>query len=222
MNTKSLSRLCGILFLATVIVFIVGNMVLKEPLQDTEDYSNTFQLVQDSASQYRLGNFLALIGLTAQFALMITLYQILQAVNPFLALLALGWRVGEQVLLTAGIIASLVILGLSETVTLAPGGGIELDYVAQVLVSAPVHAQDIAFVFLGVASIFNNVLFFKGKMIPSSLALFGVLSAALYALGAALPMLGLAEAFKMLTLPLILFELSLGVYLTFWGIKESA
>ena len=222
MNTKSLSRLCGILFLLTIAVFLVGNMLLKEPLQDTEHYSNTFQLVKDNAFQYRLGNFLAFIGVVAQFALAITLFQILKPVNPFFALLALGWRIGEQVLLTVGIIAGFLILGLSQTVPLPPGSGMaELDTLGQILVSAPAYGMDIAFVFLGIASVFNNMLFYKSKAIPSPLAIFGVISAVLYALGSALPMLGLPEAIKTLGYPLILFELILGVYLTFWGLKNQ-
>ena len=220
MNTKSLSRLCGILYLLTIAAFLVGNMLLKMPLQDTENYSNTFQLVRDNASQYRLGNFVAFLGVVAQFALMITLYQILKPVNPFFALLALGWRIGEQVLLTVGIIAGFLILGLSQTVPLPPGNGIA-DYLGQILVSAPAYGTDIAFVFLGIASVFNNMLFYKSKAIPSPLAIFGVISAVLYALGSALPMLGLPEAIKNLGYPLILFELILGVYLTFWGLKKE-
>jgi hypothetical protein len=220
MNTKSLSRLCGILFLLTIAAFLVGNMLLKNPLHDTEHYSNTFQLVKDNAFQYRLGNFIAFLGVATQFALMITLYQILKPVNPFFALLALGWRIGEQVLLTISIMASFLILGLSQTVPLSPGNGIA-DYLGQILVSAPVHIEAIAFVFLGIASVFNNMLFYKSKAIPSPLALLGVIGAVLYALGAALPMIGLPEALRDLGYPLLLFELLLGVYLTFWGLKKE-
>ncbi len=219
MSTKSLSRLCGILYLLTIAAFIVGNMVLKNPLHDMEDYANTFQLVKDNVSQYRLGNFIAFMGVIAQFALMITLYQILKPVNPFSALLALGWRAGEQILLTVPTLASLLILGLSQTVPLPSGA--ESDYLAQILVSAPVHIEAIAFVLLGIASVFNNMLFYKSKTIPSLLALLGVIGAVLYGLGYALPMMGLPEALKNLALPLMLFEILLGVYLTFWGLKKE-
>ena len=93
MSSKSMARLCGILFLFTIAAFLIANMLLKEPLHDTVHYANTFQLVKDNAFQYRLGNFIALMGVAAQFALMITLYKILKPVNPFCALLALYcWR----------------------------------------------------------------------------------------------------------------------------------
>jgi len=198
-------------------------MILKGPLQDTEHYSNTFQLVKDNAFQYRAGNFVAFLGVVAQFALAITLFQILKPVNQFFALLALGWRIGEQVLLTMGIIASFLILGLSQTVPLPPGSGIaELDYLGQILVSASAHAEAIAFVFLGIGSIFNNMLFYKSKAIPSALAIFGVIGAVLYALGPALPMIvDLPAAFEILLFPLLIFELMIGFYLIFWGLKEE-
>ena len=223
MNTRSMSRLCGILFLLTIAAFLMGNMVLKGPLQDTEHYSNTFQLVKDSASQYRTGNFLAFIGVVAQFALAITLHQILKSVNPFFALLALGWRIGEQVLLTVGIVAGLLILGLSQTVPLPPGDGIaELDYLARILVSASVHGEDIAFVFLGIGSFFNNMLFYKSKAIPSALAILGVIGAVLYALGPALRMIvDLPAAAEVLLFPLLIFELVIGFYLIFRGLNKE-
>jgi hypothetical protein len=224
MNIKTLSRLCGILFITTVLAFFIGNMILKMPLVDSENYANTFQLVRDSAVQYRAGNFIAFMGLVAQFALVITLYQILRPVNPFYALLALGWRMGEQVLLTIGIIAGFLILGLSQTVPLPPGNGIpELDYLGQILVSAPVHGEDIAFVFLGVGSVINNTLFYKSKAIPPLLALLGVIGAVLYALAPALSMIvDLPEAIRVIVLlPMILFELIIGVYLIFWPLKQE-
>ena len=224
MNTRSMSRLCGILFLLTIAAFLVGNMVLTEPLQDKEHYANTFQLVRENALQYRVGIFMAFMGVIAQFALAITLFQILKAQNPFSALLALGWRIGEQVLLTVGILAGFVILGLSQTVPLPPGSGAaESDYLGQLLVSVSVYAQAIAFVFLGIASVFNNMLFYKGKLIPSALAMLGVIGAVLYALGYGLPMIvDLPTEFQsILPLPLILFELILGFYLTIWGTKEE-
>jgi len=219
MNIKSLSRLCGILFLLTIALFLVGNMVLKNPLHDMENYTNTFQLVKENAAQYRVGNFLALTGVAAQFALMVTLFQILKPVNPFFALLALVYRIGEQVLLSVGIIAGFLILGLSQSVTVP--GNEAAEYLSQILVSIPLHGEEIAFVFLGIASVFNNWLFYKSKAIPTWLAIFGVICAVLYALGSALPMLGLPEAVKNLALPLLLFELILGVYLIFWPLKEE-
>ena len=65
------------------------------------------------------------------------------------------------------------------------------------------------------------MLFYKSKAIPTWLALFGVIGAVLYALGFALPMIGLPEAIKNLAYPMMLFELLLGVYLTFWGLKKE-
>ena len=109
---------------------------------------------------------------------------------------------------------------LSQTVPLPPGNGIA-EYLGQILVLVYVHGGDIAFVFLGIASVFNNVLFYKSKAIPTWLALFGVIGAVLYTLGFALPMIGLSEAIKNLAFPLLLFEVILGVYLIFWGLKKE-
>ena len=223
MSNKSIVRLCGILFLVTIAAWIVSNIFLKGPLQDAENYANTFQLVKDHAFQYRAGNFIGFLGVMAQFALAITLFQILKPVNPFFALLALGWRIAEQILLLIAILAGFLILGLSQTVTLPSGDGIAtLESLGHMLVAVSSHGTAMAFAFLGIASILNNLLFYKSQAIPSSLAIFGVIGAVLYTLSPTLPMIiDLPAEFALIEFPLLLFELILGFYLIFWGLKKE-
>lgn len=61
-------------------------------------------------------------------------------------------------------------------------------------------------------------------MIPAALAIFGLISTALYTLGSLLALIvDLPEAAKMgMMLPLVLFELSLGFYLAISGMREKA
>jgi hypothetical protein len=222
MTIRATSRLCGILFLTTIAAFLVGNMVLKGPLQDTVDYSNTFKLVESKILQYSVGNFIAFVGITAQFALAITLFQLLNPVNSFFARLALGWRIGEQLLLLVGILSGFAILAISRHSTDIPGAGTGLDHLGLILISISSRAEAMAFVLLGIASIFNNILFHRGRLIPSPLAILGVVGAFLYTLGAALPLvISLPPVFTVLQVPLLLFELILGIYLVARGVKEN-
>jgi hypothetical protein len=70
----------------------------------------------------------------------------------------------------------------------------------------------------------NNWLFYRSKAIPKILAIYGLVSTALYTLGSVLSlMIDLPESANMgLMLPLVLFELLLGFYLAFGGMKENA
>jgi hypothetical protein len=223
MDTKSISRTVGILYIVTVLAFLVSNLVLKGPLVDAADVSGTFRLVADNALQYRLAvaiDFLAMVGV---MALVFSLFILLRPVNPYWALLALGWRIGEVVLQAGAKIPDYLLLTTNQSAAASSGGGLaELPYLGQVLIDGSTQAVALSFVFLSVGSIFNNYLFYRSRAIPRSLAIFGLFGTALYALGS-VPALftDLPESAFVLMLPLVAFELLLGFYLAFFGMKEE-
>ena len=219
MNTRSISRICGVLYIVTVLAFLICNLVLKEPLVDAEDVSGTLELVADNDLQYRLAvaiDFLAMVGV---MALAFSLFTILKPVGPYLALLALGWRIGEVVLQDGAKIPDYLLLTLSQSSGTATA---ELDYLGQTLIDGSTQALGLSFVFLSIGSIFNNYLFYKSKTIPASLAIFGLIATALYTLASVLALFAdLPESALGLMLPLVLFELLLGFYLARFGMKEE-
>jgi hypothetical protein len=218
-DTKSISRICGVLYIATVLAFLISNLVLKEPLVDAENVSSTLELVADNELQYRLAVAIDFLQMVAVMALVFSLFTILKPVNSYLALLALGWRIGEVVLQAGAKIPDYLLLTLSQS---SSGGIIELENLVQMLIDASTQAVGLSFVFLSVGSIFNNFLFYKGKAIPASLAIFGLIATALYTLASVLPLfVDLPDSALVLMLPLVLFELALGFYLTIYGIKEG-
>lgn len=224
MNTKSISRICGVLYISTVLAFLVSNLFLKEQLVDAENISSTFKLVADNAFQYRLAVFIDFMGMVAVMALAFSLFYILKPVNPYLALLALGWRIGEVVLQAGAKIPEYLFLTLSQSVASSPGNGMaELDYLGQMLIAGSTQAVWLSFVFFSIDSLFNNFLFYKSKAIPVILAIYGLISTALYTLGAVVPLIiDLPAGTDLgLMLPLVIFELSLGFYLAFFGMKKE-
>ncbi len=224
MSTKSISRLCGVLYISTVLAFLVSNLFLKAQLVDAENISNTFELVADNALQYRLAVFIDFMGMVAVMALVFSLFYVLKPVNPYLALLALGWRIGEVVLQAGAKIPDYLLLTLSQSIASSPGNGIaELDYLGQMLIVGSTQAVWLSFVFFSMGSLFNNFLFYKSKAIPVVLAIYGLISTALYTLGSVLALfIDLPVSANLgLMLPLVLFELLLGFYLAFFGMKSE-
>jgi hypothetical protein len=224
MSIKSISRICGVLYITTVLAFLVSNLFLKAQLVDAENIFNTFKLVADNAFQYRLAVFIDFMGMVAVMALVFSLFYILKPVNPYLALLALGWRIGEVVLQTGAKIPDYLLLTLSQSVVSSSGNGIaELDYLGQMLMAGSTQAVWLSFVFLAIGSIFNNFLFYRSKAIPVTLAIYGLISTALYTLGSVLALIiDLPESINLgLMLPLVLFELLLGFYLALFGMKQE-
>jgi hypothetical protein len=219
MNTKSISRICGVLYIVTVLAFLIGNLVLKEPLVDAENVTSTLERVGDNEFQYRLGVAIDSLQIVAVMALVFSLFTILKPINSYLALLALGWRIGEVVLQAGAKIPDYLLLTLSKS---SGSGSVELENLAQMLIDGSTWAVGLSFVFLSIGSIFNNYLFYKGKAIPAGLAIFGLIATALYTLASVLPLfVDLPDSALVLMLPLVLFELLLGFYLAVYGMKAE-
>jgi len=223
MNTKSISRICGILYVSTVSAFLVSNLFMKEQLVNANNIPNTFKLLAENAVQYRLAVSIDFLAMVAVMALVFSLFAILKPVHPYLALLALGLRIGEVVIQAAAKIPDYLLLQLSQT-TLSAGSSVsEAEQLGRMLIAGSTQAVWISFVFLGIGSLFNNYLFYKSKGVPGALAIFGLISAALYTLGSiAALMVDLPEFAKMgMMFPMVLFELMLGLYLAIFGMKEK-
>lgn len=195
-----------------------------EQLVDAENPASTFNLVANNAFQYRLAVSIDFLAVVAVMSLAFTLYVILKPINPYLALLALGWRIGEVVLQAGAKIPDYLLLTLSQSAT--SSSGVDLSStgaIGQMLIAGSNQAVWASLVFLSIGSLFNNFLFYKGKLIPSLLAIFGLISTVLYTLGSVLALvIDLPESANMvMMLPLVLFELLLGFYLAIFGMKEK-
>jgi xanthosine utilization system XapX-like protein len=224
MNTKSISRICGILYVSTVLAFLASNLFLKAQLVDAGNISGTFKLLADNAFQYRLAVSIDFLAMVAVMALVFSLFAILKPVHPYLALVALGLRIGEVVIQAGAKIPDYLLLQLSQSAVSTSGSGVaELEHLGQMLLAGSDQAVWLSFVFLAIGSLFNNFLFYKSKAIPGALAIFGLISTGLYTLGSvAALVINLPESAKMgMLLPLVLFELMLGFYLAIFGMKKE-
>jgi hypothetical protein len=85
------------------------------------------------------------------------IWKVLKPVNPYLALLALGWRIGEVVLQAGAKIPDYLLLTLSQSVASSSGSGAAgLDDLGQVLIDGSTQAVGLSFVFFSIGSIFGN------------------------------------------------------------------
>jgi len=196
---------------------------LKEQLVNVNNIPNTFKLLVENAVQYRLAVSIDFLAMVAVMALVFSLFAILKPVHAYLALVALGLRIGEVVIQAAAKIPDYLLLQLSQTAQLSGGSVAETEQLGRMLIAGSTQAVWVSFVFLGIGSLFNNYLFFKSKGIPGALAIFGFISAVLYTLGSvAALMIDLSEIANMgMMLPMVLFELTVGFYLAIFGMKEK-
>lgn len=221
MNTKQISRITGGLYLGTVLALFVSNLFIKDRMIDAGDLARTLSLVAENAFQYRVAVSIEFLAMVAVMSLAFSLYAILKPVNHYLALLALGWRIGEVVLQAGAKIPDYLLLSLGQSA--AASSGTCAEALGEMFIAGSTLALWTSFVFFSIGSLFNNYLFYKGKLIPSLLAIFGLISTVLYTVGSlAALVVDLPESVNMvMMLPLVGFELMLGFYLAIFGMKGT-
>jgi hypothetical protein len=224
MDLKRISRICGGLYVSTVLAFLVSNVVMKVPLLDAGNIPKTLQLVAGNAAQYRWAVAIDFVAMVAVMALVFSLFAILKTVDGYLALVALGLRIGEVVLQSGAKAPDFLLLRLSQSAVASSAGVAQYETVGAMLFGGSTQLLWLSFVFLSIGNVFNNFRFYRGKLIPAGLAIFGIVAAGLYAMDALVAlvvdfpetvMLGIA-------LPLVLFKLILGIYLMFFGVRERS
>ena len=223
MRDKLIYKICGGLYILVMVTFLLPEM-LGGGLVDSDSISNTFRLVADSGFQYRLAVSIEFIGVVAIMALIITLFYILKPFNLYLALLALGLRMGEVMLLAVSRIDDFTLLNLSQQAASASSSGAaELNYLGQMIISSAAQGTALAFVFFAIGSLFNNFLFHKSKVIPTWLAILGLIGAALVTMQTVLSLVtDLPSIINDASwYPIMLFEFILGFYLIFHGKRKE-
>ena len=154
---------------------------------DAENVAGTLERVAENSLRYRLAISIDFVAMVTVMALVFSLFVILKSINRYLALLALGWRVGEVILQAGAKIPDYLLLALSQSAASAPGSGLAgLEPLAHMLIAGSAWALWLSWVFLSIGSIFNNWLFFKSKAIPKILAIYGLVSTALCPVGSVL------------------------------------
>jgi len=213
------ARIAGFMFLF-ILTAIVLNSIVFSKLIVVGNVLATAENLMSNALLFRIGIANELILSISAVVLALALYVALKPVNKNLALLALYLKLAEGIL--SGVIALLNFIAL-QMLNGDTYSTVNMPEHLKVIVGSFLNMHDaiysIPMVFLGPNLVIFSYLFFKSNYIPRILAGFGIFSYALviiYALGSILfsniPALILAA-------PSILFELIIGLWLLFKGIK---
>lgn len=214
------ARIAGFMFLFILTTILLNSFVFSK-LIVTENTLATADNIVANTWLFRLGITNELILSVCAILLAVALYTVLKPVNKHLALLALYLKLTEGVL--SAVIALLNFIGLQ--VLLGKDQITNTSEQSQLLVGSFLNMHDtlyaIPMVFLGLNLVLFSYLFLKSGYIPKSLAVFGIVSYALVFGFALVSILFPKLAVLALTVPSILFELVIGIWLLFKGINES-
>ena len=215
---KRTARLVGAFFLFSNIVFILGAVVFLEPALGEADYLSQ---LSTNRSQVVLGALLEISNAFAYLGIAVLMFPIFRKRYESLALGYLGLRVLEFAMQILSDLAPLILLSLSEAFV---SGGSADSSTYQVAGQALLASRDWAFqmvsVTFGSGAILFYIMFYREKLIPRFISIWGLIGAAFVLVNVVFDMLSI-------TIPnlgiLMLFnELFLGLWLIVKGFNPPA
>ena len=164
---KTAARVVGFLYIATnitaMVAFAIRNktMTLRNPAQMAKS-------IDASETLFRFGIVTEIVTIAAVLALAAGLHIILRTVDRNLSLLALLWRIVENIVLVVAPLAEIAMLALARTD--AP----QVQTWMPALYRVYGAAFNTGFIFLGLGSALFSYLWWRSNYIPRALAAFGI------------------------------------------------
>lgn len=194
-------------------------------------------IVSDSAAEtarnimaherlFRLGIAANLTGFATVVVLITALYVVLKPVNRNLALGAAFFRLIETSMVVVTILNNLDVLrALSGADYLRVFEAEQLQALARLSIGASGDAYSIGVLFFGIGSTVFCYLWFKSKYIPRALAAWGVLASSWVGVcvfaSIIFPEFGKVVTMVYYGAPAFFFELTMGIWLLFKGLRPS-
>jgi len=214
MTRTTNARIAGFTFLFYIAVAF-PSMVLFGRATSGEGIAAKFASIAQHAAEVRVAVVLSLLGCFSALVLAVTLYAITREVDADLAMLALTCRVAEGVISGVSTYETLGLLSLATaTGANAPDPGAAHALGAYLLTGD----EAVTATFFAVGSTLFSYLFLRGRMIPVALAWLGLLASLLLVVGLPLRIAGVLRSSITMYLPMLAFEISLGLWLLIKGV----
>ncbi len=220
MTRTTNARIAGFTFLFYIAVAF-PSMVLLERATSGEGIAAKLASIAQHAADVRLAVVLTLLGCFSALVLAVTLYALTREVDADLAMLALTCRVAEGVISGVSLPETQRLLWLATaTGAYAPDPGAAHALGSYLLTSD----MAVTATFFAVGSTLFSYLFLRGRMIPVALAWLGVVASVLLVVGLPLQIAGVLQGSitQLMYLPMLAFEVSLGLWLLIKGVATPA
>jgi hypothetical protein len=220
MDPQKLARACGVLFLITFATSIPA-LLLYDPILKDNGYA-TYLAGSGADNRIFLGSALEVFLILANVGTALVLFPILRRYSEVLALGYVAWRIMECVFIAVGVLAVLAVVTLRQDATAGS---------ATAASQALVAVKDWTFLLgpgfmTGVGTgITLGYLMFRTGLVPRSAAYFGLVGGPLIVFSGLLALFGVigrgGEVQFLFSVPEIIWELFLGIYLTWKGFRPA-
>ncbi|MFW9847720.1 MAG: DUF4386 domain-containing protein [Candidatus Thorarchaeota archaeon] len=212
------AQVAGLMWLLAIVAGIVGAIFLG----DYQQMETNVAFFSQNETAVLIGSllFFSMALFTANIA--IFLYPVLKKYNESMALSAIGLRLIETALFGVGSLLFIAVLIVSNAYVAA---GSPVDTTYQILAHTFLSMNDMTGVFATFA--FNGgafmycYIFFRTRLVPKWLGVFGVIVTLLGFAAAFLNLFGINDISLFLELPTMFFEIAIGVWLIVKGFDQE-
>jgi len=220
MNTyRTTAIVVGMIYLAGFVVGLVGTGLIQSIL-GAPDHLSTFS---SHSMMLAIGAILWLMAVAGDTAHGILLFPILKQHSERIALGYLTSRIIDAVFLAVYVLFILLQIPLgSEYLKAVVHNTFSLQALSTVSIQANLYAYNIGMIALGLAGLMLNSLFYRAKLVPRWIAVWGLVGYAILVCGMVSEVMGSGLASGVPELPGGLWEVFMGVWLIAKGFNASA
>ena len=224
-----IGRACGFLFLFVLLTSAVSGALWSTPL-DPADSADALNAIAASGLQFRASIVIDLISHVSIIALAAALFLSFASYNKTLAMLGILWRVVEGIILALNEMVKSVLLIVAQDFVSATGTeAVALETMGRTLLIIEQWSYGIGMTFFALGSLMFAILFVTQKAVPLTIGRLGVIASLLAVaetwIGLAIPdyLFGASSnpLLLLLFLPIMLYEVILGIWLVRGGLKSN-
>jgi hypothetical protein len=213
---RTVARVVGVLFLAGMVIGIVGNVLIQSILGGP----NYLIAISANNMKVAIGAILLMMTVAGDAAHGVLMFPVLKQHNEYIAFGYFGFRIVDAVFLGFQVLFILLQILLSgQYLKAGVTDTSHLQSVSFTFIQTNLYAYHIAMLSLGIAGLMLCYSFYKTKLVPRLLAVWGFLGYATILCGSALEVLGF-DLHSIDTIPGGLWEVFIGVWLIVKGFNS--
>jgi len=211
-------RVLGALFLIVIVTSLLMGVLLTLP----DNISDVLIKISNNLNLTRISILFALVTSVGIIVLAVLLYSVLKKQNKILARIALGLWIAEAIVLAISKLGTAALIPLSRDFVAAGSPGASFyQTLGNFLYSGIDKAGvELHMIFYCAGGLMWYYMFFRSKYIPRIIPLFGLAAASVALVASVLGFFG-NDIPIYFSLPLLPFELAIGLWLLIKGIKDQ-
>jgi hypothetical protein len=217
-SNRTTARIVGVIYLAGFVVGIVGNILIQSILVAP----NRLSMVSSHSMTLAIGAVLWLMAVAGDAAHGVLMFPILKQHNERIAFGYLAARIVDSVFISVMVLFTLLQIPLGiEYLKAGANDAYYLHAMSTVSVQVSQYAYDIAMTTLGIAGLMLCYAFYRTKLIPRLVAVWGLVGYAIIFFGMVSEIMGFGLGLVS-SIPGGLWEVFIGVWLIVKGFNSSA